>query len=266
MKRFLTFALGMVVSSAAWAQQTVVLRDGTQFTGKLVGVNGDSVTFRDDRGENRRFDSNQIDAIRFDQRQDYGNTSYRRPDTGNSADSRGYGRDQNSRYRNLPAGTEIAVRTNERIDSQDSNQGRSYSAEVGQDVVDRNGNMVLPRGSEAQLVVRRIGQDLALDLQSVSVNGERFAVNTADVTESGAAKQGVGDNKRTAEYVGGAAVLGTLLGAIAGGGRGAAIGALAGGAAGAGAQVLTRGSQVTVPAETMLNFRLDSPVSLDPIR
>ncbi|HVX66192.1 MAG TPA: hypothetical protein VHA11_06310, partial [Bryobacteraceae bacterium] len=59
---------------------------------------------------------------------------------------------------------------------------------------------------------------------------------------------------------------GTILGAIAGGGKGAAIGAVAGGAAGAGAQVLTRGKDVKVPAETQLTFRLDQPINLVPER
>jgi outer membrane lipoprotein SlyB len=80
------------------------------------------------------------------------------------------------------------------------------------------------------------------------------------VTKSNA--EGLGKNKRTAEMVGGGAVLGTILGAIAGGGKGAAIGAAAGAAAGAGVQVLTRGKEVKVPAETQLTFQLDQPVNL----
>jgi hypothetical protein len=55
-------------------------------------------------------------------------------------------------------------------------------------------------------------------------------------------------------------VLGTIIGAIAGGGKGAAIGAAAGAAAGAGGQVLTQGREVRVPAESILNFRLDQPL------
>jgi outer membrane lipoprotein SlyB len=62
--------------------------------------------------------------------------------------------------------------------------------------------------------------------------------------------------------VGGGAALGTLLGAIAGGGKGAAIGAVAGAAAGTGVQVLTKGEEIRVPAETVLNFRLDEPLQL----
>ena len=75
-------------------------------------------------------------------------------------------------------------------------------------------------------------------------------------------RQGLGANKRTGKFVGGGALLGTVLGAIAGGSRGAAIGALAGGAAGAGGEVLTRGRALHIPPETILRFRLDYPVYL----
>ena len=75
-------------------------------------------------------------------------------------------------------------------------------------------------------------------------------------------KEGVGKNKRTAKYVGGGALAGTLIGAIAGGGKGAAIGALAGGAAGAGAQQLTKGKEIKIPAETEMTFRLDQDLQL----
>lgn len=130
-------------------------------------------------------------------------------------------------------------------------------------MLDANGNVVVPRGSNAALVVRDMGSNqIVLDLQTVNVNGQRYALNTQDVTQAANSDRGLGANKRTGTYVGGGAVLGTLLGAIAGGGRGAAIGALAGAAAGAGTQVLTRGSEVRVPAETVLNFQLDQPVNL----
>ena len=59
--------------------------------------------------------------------------------------------------------------------------------------------------------------------------------------------------------VGGGAALGTLIGAVAGGGKGAAIGAAVGAAGGAATQVLTRGKEVQIPAETVLTFRLDQP-------
>jgi len=63
--------------------------------------------------------------------------------------------------------------------------------------------------------------------------------------------------------IGGGAAIGTVIGAIAGGGKGAAIGAATGAAAGAGAQVLTKGKEVQVPAETVLTFRLTQPLNLE---
>jgi hypothetical protein len=44
-----------------------------------------------------------------------------------------------------------------------------------------------------------------------------------------------------------------------GGGPGAAVGAGVGGAAGAGVQLATRGKEVKVPSETLLEFRLQQP-------
>jgi hypothetical protein len=162
----------------------------------------------------------------------------------------------------LPAGTAIAVRTNESIDTRDASHGTSYSAQVDRDITGADGNVLIPRGSEARLVVRRINDNsLTLDLESVRVNGRIFRVDTSSAHAGG--REGLGENKRTGEFVGGGAVLGTLLGAIAGGGKGAAIGALAGAGAGAGAQVLTRGDQVKVPAESVLSFRLERPLHLN---
>src|SRR5206468_7204487 len=104
---------------------------------------------------------------------------------------------------------------------------------------------------------------ISLALSSISANGQRYSLNTNSTqAESTTAKQGVGKNTRTAKYVGGGALAGTLIGAIAGGGKGAAIGALAGGAAGAGAQTLTKGKEIKIPAETEMAFRLNQDLQL----
>jgi hypothetical protein len=52
------------------------------------------------------------------------------------------------------------------------------------------------------------------------------------------------------------------VGALAGGGKGAAIGAASGATLGAGTEVLTKGQQVKIPSETRLTFRLQTPVQL----
>ncbi|HEY1608634.1 MAG TPA: hypothetical protein VGG24_05165, partial [Paraburkholderia sp.] len=170
----------------------------------------------------------------------------------------------------LPAGTNISVITTDPIDSKSASEGQTFAASIGQDVMDQDsGRVVIPKGADAELVIRDVNEggstgtsDLALDLQSVSVAGHTYDVSTEDIAQQ--SKAGIGKNKRTGEYVGGGAVLGTLIGAIAGGGKGAAIGAIAGAGAGAGTQVLTRGKSVNVPSETTLNFRLDEPLHLRP--
>ena len=163
----------------------------------------------------------------------------------------------------IPAGTTIPVRTNTTIDARDTGNGRVYSGVVAQDVLGENDKLAIPRGSDVELMVRDIGHHtLALELKAVVVNGKRYIVTTYDVTQTGEKKDGVGANKRTGKFVGGGALFGTLVGAVAGGGKGAAIGALAGGAAGAAGQMATRGSEVHVPAESLLSFQLEQPVTL----
>jgi hypothetical protein len=163
----------------------------------------------------------------------------------------------------LPAGSEVSVRTDEAIDSQTATEGQGYDAQVTRDAKDANGDVVIPRGSRARIVILsaskggriRGASDLVLDLASVTINGKQYTIDTVDVTKKG--KSGVGANRRTAEYTGGGAALGAIIGAIAGGGKGAAIGAGAGAGAGALTQILTKGRSIKVPAESVLTFSLD---------
>ena len=165
----------------------------------------------------------------------------------------------------VPAGTEVPVRTEETIDSSRAAEGQTFAAEVTRDVRDDQGDVVIPRGSNGQIVIRSVSKgghfhgsaDLVLDLASVSIDGRLYVVSTQPIEKRG--KDGVGTNKRTAEYTGGAAAFGAIIGAIAGGGKGAAIGAGSGAGAGALTQVLTKGS-IKVPVETVLTFRLEQPL------
>lgn len=161
----------------------------------------------------------------------------------------------------IPSGTQLVVRTNETIDSSRASSGQQFSGQITEDVRDNAGNTVIPRGSDVELVIRNTeASDLVLDVDSITVGGQQYAVSTTDLEKKGGA--GIGANKRTATMIGGGALAGAVIGAIAGGGKGAAIGAAVGGAAGAGAQVLTRGKEVKVPAETVLTFQLDSDLQL----
>ena len=165
-------------------------------------------------------------------------------------------------FARIEPGTLITVRTNEYIDS-DRADGRVFTGAVDQDVVGTNGRLAIPRGAPVELIVRVArDNDLILDLDSVSVNGQRYALRTDTNRIEADRRDGVGRNRRTGEYVGGGALLGSIIGAIAGGGKGAAIGAAAGAAAGAGGQVLTRGREVRIPRESLLTFRLEQPIEM----
>ena len=168
----------------------------------------------------------------------------------------------------IPAGSEIDIRTSDNIDSDNSPAGTTFAAQVTTDVLDTAGNVAIPAKSPARLLIlssspSAVGSpELVLDLDTVTIKGQVHRVYSSELTES--SKTGMGANKRTAEMLGGGAAIGSLMGAIFGGGRGAGIGAAAGAGGGFFTQLLTRGKQVKVPAETELHFRLERALTLRP--
>jgi outer membrane lipoprotein SlyB len=163
----------------------------------------------------------------------------------------------------IEAGTVVPVRTNQYISS-DRADGRIFTGTTSDDVLGSNGGLAIPRGSDVELIVRSASDgDLILDLESVMVDGRRYAVDASVNRIDAGQKDGVGANQRTGKFVGGGAILGAIIGAAAGGGKGAAIGAGVGAAAGATSEMATRGREVRVPAETMLTFRIDRPLNVN---
>lgn len=161
----------------------------------------------------------------------------------------------------IDPGTLITVRTSETIDER-ALDGRIYGGVVEQDVTDGSGRLVIPRSSPVELMVRGASNgDLILDLESVVVNGERYAVR-AEANRVDAPPEQSNDGHRTAIYAGGGAILGTIVGAIAGGGKGAAIGAGVGAAAGTGVVMATRGDEVRLAEGTSLTVALASPLKV----
>ena len=167
----------------------------------------------------------------------------------------------------IPFGTDVVVRTEENIDSTNTQTGQLYRCVITEGVPDAAGGVAIPAGSSGQLLIRRVttggavhSPELVLDLYSVTVDGKQFRVVTSNVDESN--DRGVGKNRRTGEFLGGGAAIGALMGGIFGGGKGAGIGALSGAGGGVLTQVFTRGKQVQVPAESVLRFRLERQLVL----
>ena len=161
----------------------------------------------------------------------------------------------------VPAGTRILVRMNDTVDSNRSRPGSIFTAQlqtnlqVGTQVVAPAGTPVHGRLTEARSGGRAVGRsELALELTDIIINGTAFPLLTGEYSVQGSNNLGT-----TARRTGVGTGLGAAIGAIGGNaGRGAAIGSVAG----VGSSVITRGDQINIPRETLLEFRLQQPASL----
>jgi hypothetical protein len=164
----------------------------------------------------------------------------------------------------LPAGTNLVVRMIDGVDSEVNRVGQTFAGSMDQPVT-MGGETIIPRG--ADVVVKLVDAkesgkltgraELTLDLMSVKVDGRMVDIDTQSVSRESDSR-----GQRTAKVAGGAAAVGAVIGAIAGGGKGAVIGAGAGGAAGVGAEEVTKGQHVKVPSETRLTFVLDTSIRI----
>jgi hypothetical protein len=164
----------------------------------------------------------------------------------------------------IPAGQSILVRMIDAVDSSKNHVGDIFHASLETDLtinnglVARKGTDVYGRLAEAKEAGHISGSsELQLELTRMVIDGRDYPLVSSDYT-----LQGKGRGSNTAKKVGGGAALGAIIGAVAGGGRGAAIGAGVGAGAGGAVQVLTRGQQVKVPSETLLEFRLQQPATV----
>lgn len=247
----------------------VVLRDGTRISGTVTSSTPAQITLNLDSGGTRTVLTKDVKSLNYNDPGDVGTPA---SSTSAAATPAPLPHPDITAIQTqtfiIPAGSEVSVRNDETIDSSKAAEGQTYAAAVTGDVRDANGAVVIPSGANAQLVIKSASKggrfrgtsDLVVDLQSVSVAGQRYAVNSTDLEEKG--RDGVGKNKRTAEYVGGGTALGGIIGAIAGSGKGALIGAAAGAGGGALTQLLTKGNSIKIPAETTMTFKLDQAVRI----
>jgi len=155
------------------------------------------------------------------------------------------------------------VRTVETIDVDTSQAGMKFRASLD-DPIMVDGKVIVPRGADATLEAVQVqqsgrmkGSDLIqLKVNSIVIKGKPYAVTTSFKEVKGGS-----EGKSTAKKGLGGAGLGAIVGGIAGGGKGAAIGAAVGG--GAGLAISASGQQhLKVPAESRLEFRLESAVAV----
>ena len=166
----------------------------------------------------------------------------------------------------IPSGTTMAIRLVDAIDTETSQPGQTFRATLDSPL-SVEGDIVLPSGYDVQghiVDVKSAGKfagksELVLQLDRIVVGGRSYSIQTDQYRREGSSR-----GKNTAEKVGAGAAIGAIIGGIAGGGKGAGIGAAAGGGLGGGVQAATKGQQIKLPTETVLNFSLQSPLTVTP--
>ncbi len=162
----------------------------------------------------------------------------------------------------LPAGTRIRVRTTTTLSTKSNEAGETFAASIAEPV-EADGRIVFAKGARVLGVVSladrsgrvkgvaRLGAKVT-EIGDIPVETKSYVVAANKTYGKDATKIGVG------------AGVGAAIGAIAGGGGGAAKGAGVGAGAGTGAVLATRGDPAVIPAESLIWFELESPVTVQP--
>jgi hypothetical protein len=251
-----------LAASVAWAD-TLELKNGSLIKGKFLGGTETEISFQVGSTV-QKYNVADVVSLKFDSE---GPAGVPAPQPQSSLPDNPEAQapaEVKPDYVTIPAGTRISVRTIDAIDSTRNAIGDRFQASLtepltleGSVVVDRDTLVYgqLTQSKESGTFTGR--SQLRLELTGIVVNGKMVPVVTGEYEVSGKSR-GASTAKRT---VGGAA-LGAIIGAAADGGQGAAIGAGVGAGAGAGSEIITKGDQVKVPSETLLDFTLEQDVSI----
>ncbi len=250
-------------ASLAWAD-SLELKNGSLIKGKFMGGTESEILFQVGSTV-QKYNLADIVWLKFESQRETGDepkpSASSLPSEPQPAEN---ARMKTPAYVTIQAGTRITVRTIDAIDSTQNQVGDRFEASLeeplrvdGSEIVSRDASVYgrLAGSKESGTFTGR--SQLRLELTAFVVNGQTVPIITGDYELTGKSR-GASTAKRT---LGGAAV-GSIIGALAGGGEGAAIGAGVGAGAGAGSETITKGDQVKVPSETLIEFTLEQDVSI----
>jgi len=168
----------------------------------------------------------------------------------------------------IPAGDRVAIRMIDAVDSGKDRIGQTFKASLDAPLTAK-GRVVIPAGAPAVVTLTNLtkagrvrgNNELSLQLSSIEYGGKSYEIDSSTFADTGKAK-----GKQTAVRSGIGAAAGALIGGLVGGGKGAGIGAAAGGGGVLGYQFFTHGSKVKIPSETVVNFRLEAPLTVEKAR
>jgi hypothetical protein len=166
-------------------------------------------------------------------------------------------------------GTLLQLRTNESVGSKNAKDGQPVQFTVIRDVA-VGGVLAIPRGATVHGVVtevKKVGSGdlggspvLALKLTSLDLGGQNYPLDSDQFKVKGPNKAG-----QTVGNAVGGGILGTIIGCAVGRGFGCAVGAGAGVAAGTAASAASPGPGVWIPAEALVTFHLNTPLTVQPV-
>ena len=167
----------------------------------------------------------------------------------------------------LAQGTLLKVRSSEPLDGKKAKIGTPVEFTVVRDVY-AGGVLAVPRGATIRgevIDAKQAGAlggraELALKIDNLDLGGQSYALDSTPFEVKSPNKAG-----RTAGSAIGGALFGALIGGAVGGGGGAAIGAAAGGVGGTAASAASPGPRVWIPAEALMDFHLNAPVTVQPV-
>ncbi len=165
----------------------------------------------------------------------------------------------------VPAESVLGLQIQTTVSSETARVEDRVDARITRDV--RVGDRVaVPAGSQAQGTVVQVDRGgkmkdaarIAIRFNSLILpDGTRLPI-TAEAVH----REGPSPANKTAAKIGGATVGGAILGAILGGGKGAAIGGAIGAGGGTAASMAGEREPATLPAGSIVNIRLMSPVTV----
>lgn len=158
----------------------------------------------------------------------------------------------------IPVGQEIDVRLQRRLSSDDAQVEDRFEATTLVDL-SQGDRVLIPAGSVVRGVVSSVNRAtrtdrkgaLTLAFDQITVNGRTYPMR-GTVTQAIESEGMRGEAGR----IGAGSAVGAIIGGIVGGVRGALIGIAVGGG---GTILATEGTDVTLPAGTVLRVRLDTP-------
>jgi hypothetical protein len=255
--------VALCVAAVAARADSLELKNGSLIKGKFMGGTQTSMSFQVGSSL-QSYDVADIRSLRFESEAQGASRSVpsKQPSVPSSIEKNEVAKSSSSVT--IPAGTRISVRTIDSIDSAKNHVGYRFQASLEEPLA-VDGNVLVPKGAD---VYGRLDESketgtfagrsqLRVQLTGIFVNGQTLPLVTGEYEISGKSK-GESTAKRT---VGGAAI-GSIIGALAGGGKGAAIGAATGAGVGAGSEIITKGDQVKIPSETLLDFTLQQSVTI----